>query len=123
MPAEQNREILLPPDTYAYLQKEGNGTLTVHVGPGAINATAQDVPVVYEPKTRSYRKASLDNALQQFPRAAEGEYVILENPSDDGMFPSESNAQPSKRARRRPRVSPGRNRLLSELASSFRVRM
>ena len=91
MPSEQSREILLAPQTYAYMQKEGSGTLTVHVGPGAIAATQQDVPTVYDQANRRYQKRSLDQAVQECPRAAEGEYVILENPvfeSDDLCFPA-----------------------------------
>lgn len=99
MPPEQNREILLAPQEYAYMQKEGNGTVSVHVGPGAIAATQQDVPIVYEAKQQKYIKRALDQSVQQFPRASEGQYVILENPSDDGSFPapnSNSNARQLK---------------------------
>ena len=96
MAAEQSREILLAPQEYAYMQKEGNGTVSVHVGPGAIAATQQDVPIVYDAKQRRYRKSSLDQAVQQFPRAAEGEYVVLENPADDTTFPSPNSNSNAK---------------------------
>lgn len=99
MPSEHSREILLAPQQYAFMQKEGSGSLTVHVGPGAIAATQQDVPIVYDQKGRKYSKRSLDQAVQECPRAGEGEYVILENPSEDGSFPptsSNSNAKKLK---------------------------
>ncbi len=97
MAAEQSREILLAPHEYAYMQKEGPGTISVHVGPGAINATQQDVPISYEPKDRKYNKhQDLKQAVKQFPRASEGQYAILENPSLDGLFPSESNNTAAK---------------------------
>lgn len=96
MPAEQNREILLAPQQYAYMQKEGNGTVSVHVGPGAIAATQQDVPIVYDGKQRRYTKRSLDQSVQEFPRAAEGEYVVLENPAEDGSFPSPNSNSNAK---------------------------
>lgn len=90
-----NRDLTLPPDTYAYLQNETKGSITVHRGPTLVNCTGQDKPVRYDPQTRRYQQCGLENAVQQFPRAAEGDYVILENPSEDGTFPNNA-ANPSK---------------------------
>jgi major vault protein len=84
---KQNRDLTLTPDTYLYLQNETkNGVITVHRGPTNVNQTGQDKPVLFNPQTRRYQSCGLDQAVQQFPRAAEGDYVILENPSEDGSF-------------------------------------
>ena len=80
MPAEtQNRDLTLPPDTYLYLQNEGKGgLLSVHRGATVVNQTGQDQPVRYESQTRRFVPCSLEQAVQQFPRAGEGDYVIID---------------------------------------------
>lgn len=96
LPAKSSNEILLPPDSYAYTQKEGSGTITTHVGPIAITATGQDRPCRYNPQQRRFNAVNLEDSVQQFPRAAEGEYIILENPAEDESFPKEANANSTK---------------------------
>jgi major vault protein len=94
MPADtQNRDLTLPPDTYLYLQNEGKGgLLSVHRGPTVVNQTGQDQPVRYEAQNRRFVPCSLEQAVQQFPRAGEGDYVIIENPTDGtGRFPTETS--------------------------------
>jgi major vault protein len=103
-PETQNRDLTLPPDTYLYLQNEAKGgAITVHRGPALVNQTGQDKPVRYDPNKRQYFPCSLEDARQQFPRAAEGDYVILENPSEDEKFPSETN-NPSKQLKKGRRI-------------------
>lgn len=105
---QQNRDLTLPPDTYLFLQNEAKGgTITVYRGPALVNQTGQDKPVRYDANTRRYQSVTLEQAMQQFPRAAEGDYVILENPSEDGQFPRET-ANPSKNLKKgRKIVIPG----------------
>lgn len=94
MPAanEQNRDITLPPDTYLYLQNEGKGgIITVYKGPNVVNQTGQDSPVRYDPATRRYHPCTLEAGVQIAPRAAEGDYVIIENPTEDNKFPKETS--------------------------------
>lgn len=91
---EQNRDITLPPDSYLYLVNEGKGgLLTVHRGPTVVNQTGSDQPVRYDPSTRTYKPCSLENAVQTNPRANEGEYLVLENPTEKLGFPSQSTQQ------------------------------
>ena len=97
---QTNRDLTLPPDTYLYLQNETkNGVITVHRGPTNVNQTGQDKPVLFNPQSRQYRNVALDQAVQQFPRAAEGDYVILENPAEDGLF-LDASSGPSKSLRK-----------------------
>jgi major vault protein len=96
MPADpQNRDLLLPPDSYLFMQNEGkNGIISVYLGPGVVNQTGQDKPVVFNQDTKGYKHVGdLSSAVQQFPRAAEGDYVVLENPAADNSFPSNSVQQ------------------------------
>lgn len=109
-PNSVNRDLTLSPDTYAYLQNEGKGGLiSVYVGPTVINQTGQDRPVLFEADKRQFRPCSLDQAVQQFPRADEGDYVILENPCKDkeDSFPAEANQQSRALSKGRKIVIPG----------------
>jgi major vault protein len=101
---EQNRDITLAPNTYLYLQNVGKGGLiTVHRGPTAVTQTGQDEPVRYDEATQTFKRCRLEEAVCQFKRANEGDYVILENPSDDGGFPT-GNAQASKELKQGRRI-------------------
>lgn len=106
----KNRDLTLSPDTYAYLQNEGKGGLiSVYVGPTVINQTGQDRPVRFDAEQRQFIPCSLDTAVQQFPRADEGDYVILSNPAKDkeDAFPSEANQQSRQLSKGRKIVIPG----------------
>lgn len=108
MAAEQNRDLLLNPDTYAYMQSEGKGgTISVYCGPGVVNQTGQDKPVVFDQNTRTYRTVDLNQAAQQCPRAGEGDYVILENPATNSAFPIETVQQSANLEKGRKIVIPG----------------
>lgn len=99
-PDQQNRDLTLTPETYLYLQNETkNGVITVHRGPTNVNQTGQDKPVRFDASTRRYQNCSLEQAVQQFPRAAEGDYVVLENPTEDGTF-LDASSGPSKPLRK-----------------------
>lgn len=92
--ADQTRvssDLTLQPDTYAYLQNEGKGgIISVFRGPTVVNQTGQDQPIKYDAVKREYVQCSLEAAVRQCPRASEGDYVILENPTKDMDFPSSS---------------------------------
>lgn len=101
---EQNRDLTLAPNTFLYLQNVGKGGLiTVHRGPTAVTQTGQDEPVRYDEVTQTFKRCRLEEAVCQFKRANEGDYVILENPSDDGGFPL-GNAQGSKELKQGRRI-------------------
>jgi major vault protein len=90
----QNRDLTLPPDTYMFMQNVGKGGLiSVYRGPTVVNQTGQDQPVVYDSVNRKYRACELHSAVQQSPRANEGDYVVLENPTEDGQFPAGATQQ------------------------------
>lgn len=101
---EQNRDLTLAPNTYLYLQNVGKGGLiTVHRGPTAVTQTGQDEPVRYDEKLHTFKRCRLEEAVCQFARADEGDYVILENPADDNGFPT-GNAQASKELKQGRRI-------------------
>jgi len=80
--APENRDFPISPDSYCYLQNIGSGgVLSVKKGPTVVSLTGQDQPVRYDSNRRTFQECSLEHAVQQFPRAGEGDYVVIENPS------------------------------------------
>ena len=94
--AQQKRDLVLPPGTYAYMQDVTKGVVKTYTGPTVINPTAQERPVVFDTSTRTFRGAtSLEEAMRISPIAAEGHYIILRNPAKGNKHPDEGSAQPS----------------------------
>jgi len=77
----ENRDLVLAPGSYAYVQAENNGAIKTHVGPAVVTLSGQDRPVRYDPQNRTYQRVGQDQAVQANIAAEEGDYVILENPS------------------------------------------
>ncbi len=86
------RDLVLAPGEYAYLQDETRGMVKTYVGPTVINQTAQDRPVFYDNTT--FKKCSLEQAVQKSPMASEGDYIVLENPAEGGSHPDEGQSRP-----------------------------
>lgn len=106
--SQQSRDTTLPPDTYMFMQNIGKGGLiTVFRGPYVVTQSGQDVPVKYDANQNKYLGCTLDQAVQQCPRANEGDYIVLENPCEDGSFPSESTQQARKLKKGRKVIIPG----------------
>lgn len=89
------RDLVLAPSEYAYMQDVTKGIVKTYTGPTVINPTAQERPVVFDPKTKLFEPCPLEEAVQQIAIAPEGFYLILKNPSmkDDhpvpgGVYPS-----------------------------------
>ena len=80
---QTNRDLVLAPGEYAYLQGETSGRVGVGVGPCTINQTGQDRPVGFEASTGRFQTCSLTDSVRMCPIAAEGEYIVLKNPSDN----------------------------------------
>jgi major vault protein len=79
--SDENREIVLAPGEYAYMQDLTKGSVKTFVGPCVINQTAQEKPVVYQARNGTFRKVEkLEEAVRKSPVAVEGYYLILKNP-------------------------------------------
>jgi major vault protein len=93
-PAGEKRDLVLNPQEQAYLQDETRGQIKTYVGPCVINQTGQDRPVVYDYTTRTFRRCtSLEQAVVKVPVASEGDYIVLENPSQNNDKPEEGNVK------------------------------
>lgn len=81
--SDENREIVLSPGEYAYMQDLTKGVVKTYVGPCVINQTGQEKPVVYKAKNGSFQKVTrLEEAVRKSPVAVEGYYLVLKNPAE-----------------------------------------
>jgi major vault protein len=80
----RNKELVLAPGTYAYMQDTTKGQIKVFTGPTVINQSAQETPVLYNPKAGTFDRVDyLQEAINKSPIAVEGYYLVLFNPSKE----------------------------------------
>lgn len=90
----EKRDLILPPGTYAFMQDGTKGIIKVNTGPTVITPSAQDVPVVYDAKSGTFRRCdSLEEALRKSPVVVEGYYCNLLNPAKSRRQPDEGGSQ------------------------------
>ena len=84
MPEIQGRErdFVLAPNEFVFIQDQTKGHISVYVGPHKNTLSQTDTPIVYDRASRKFVQTDLQKAVQQFPTADEGFYVVLENPTD-----------------------------------------
>lgn len=91
-----NRDLVLPPGSFAYMQDITKGVVKTYTGPTVINPTAQERPIVYDPSTNTFRGTNvIEEAMRVSPIAPEGFYIILRNPAQANKHPDEGSSQPS----------------------------
>lgn len=83
MPNNEGRErdLVLAPQQYAFVQDQTKGHINVYVGPTKTSLSNTDQPVRFNFKTKKYEPIPLSEAVIEFPAAAEGFYIVLENPA------------------------------------------
>jgi major vault protein len=81
----ENKDIVLPPGTYVYLQEKSSGVIRTVVGPASVSITGQDIPVRFNEKTRLFEQCDSDKIVNQNVRADEGSYVVLHSPVDGNV--------------------------------------
>jgi major vault protein len=90
-PTQDKRELVLTPDSYAYMQDQNGGSIKTFVGPTTINQTQQEKPVYYDNGHFSVCH-SIKEAVRKCAIAVEGYYLVLRNPvgpdSDDEHPPT-----------------------------------
>lgn len=85
---EQERDLVLNPRQYAYILDLTKGQVNVYVGPYKTSLANTDRPQRVRKTDKAgaapqFEACGLLEAIQEFPSADEGSYVILENPSDN----------------------------------------
>ena len=80
-PTDTRKDLPLSEGEYVYLRELASGITRINNGPTNINLSAQEEPVVWDPRTESYVTSTLEQAKQKVVSAKEGQYVELRNPT------------------------------------------
>ncbi len=97
MPAPEvlrERDLVLGPNEYTLILDESKGNIASYVGPMKTSLSNTDRPVVFEEKTRMFRRCELQEATKVFPSADEGFYLVLKNPTTKSATGEEENPKP-----------------------------
>src|SRR5580698_4459653 len=86
--SREERDLVLPPSTYAFVLDETKGNVNVYVGPFTRSLSATDRLQLWR-GDRFVPASGQEQAIQPFVKAAEGQYVTLMNPAaqEDGEGP------------------------------------
>lgn len=83
--AQRDRDLVLPPNTYAFVLDSTKGKVSVYVGPYKNSLSNTDKLVVWDEPTKRFNEVrDMDAAISTFTRAGEGQYVILQDPVKGG---------------------------------------
>lgn len=94
----QGGDLVLPPNTYAFVQDNTKGKVSVLVGPFKSSPSNTDQLVVWsDDQQRVVPINTLAGAVKTFTTAAEGQYIVLTNPVGDerDQYPQKGNASDS----------------------------
>lgn len=89
----ENRDLVLAPGSYAYVQADTSGVVKVHHGPTVVTLSGQDRSVRFDPTSRQFIRCQQDDAVCPNVWAGEGDYVILDNPCHGDVHPEEGGAR------------------------------
>lgn len=87
-PRAANKDLVLAPGEYAYMQSTTNGDVRTNVGPQVVTQAGADQPVRYNPESGRFERCTLEEAVRSCPVAAEGDYIVLVNPALDNKHPT-----------------------------------
>ena len=86
--AMRQKDLVLAPNEFCFLQSKTNGVIKTHTGPIMITISQQEALVVFDTKTKQFREVqNFDQAKQLFVSAPENWYIILKNPTENGAYP------------------------------------
>lgn len=88
----QQKDLVLTPNTFAYVLDRTKGQVSVWVGPVKTSLSTSDELVIFDEKTKQFVTSSYQEAIQLFVTAPEGWYVSLKNPSS--VTPDDGKANP-----------------------------
>lgn len=86
---QQQRDIVLSPNEYVFVQNNTNGSIKTYTGPTTITISAQDSLVVFDEKNKKFKTVqNLTEAKSLFVLPPENWYAIVKNPTKDGSHPN-----------------------------------
>lgn len=91
--AMRQKDLVLAPNEFCFLQSKTNGVIKTHSGPIMMTISQQEALVVFDTKTKQFKEVSnFDQAKQLFVSAPENWYIILKNPTENGVYPEAGKA-------------------------------
>lgn len=85
---QKDRDIVINPNEFAYIQDRTAGTINVAVGPIKKSLGDTENLVSFDQKTKRFTADSAGSKKQTFSTAPEGWYIILKNPAQGGAHPA-----------------------------------
>ena len=81
----QQRELVLAPNEFCFVQNSTDGGIVTCVGPLTVTLGQSEVPIIFDPKTKRFVNVNNQQGrvqpIQQMIFAPAGWYVVLLNPS------------------------------------------
>jgi len=92
----QDRDLVLPPQTFAFVLDSTKGKVSAYVGPYKNSLSNTDQLVVWDESQKRVRPTdSVEAAISTFVTAEEGQYIVLANPTSTtgaGAHPPKGNS-------------------------------
>lgn len=84
----RQRDIVLMPNEYCFVQTKTNGAIKTYTGPTSLTISQQEALVIFDTQTKQFKEVTNpDHAKQIFISAPENWYVILKNPTAENIYP------------------------------------
>lgn len=84
----RQKDLVLNMNEYAHLLSKTDGNIKCAVGPYQTSLSQQEVPVVFNTRTKRFEECNdYEQAKQLFVSAPEGWYVVLKNPAKENSHP------------------------------------
>ena len=88
---QRNRDLVLPPRTQAFVLDTTKGKISTYVGPSKTSLSDTDQLVSWDGYRRQFTPCNdTAKAVQNWAEAAEGQYIVLRDPSKDTSRPHPS---------------------------------
>ena len=78
----RDRDLVLAPGEFAFVLDTTKGLVNVIVGPNKTSMSNTDQPVLWNETDRRFKRCEAEQAVQAYPNAPEGFYLVLANPVD-----------------------------------------
>ena len=94
MGAERSRDLILAATEFAFVLDSSKGNININVGPYKTPLSDNDTPIVWDNNSQTFtRLQDVSMAIQQYTRAEEGVYIVLNNPArGDNAHPPKANS-------------------------------
>lgn len=90
--SDNQKDLVLAPNEFAYVLDTTKGNITCWVGPSKTSLSQSDKLVTFDVKSKKFIDSHYDNAVQFSVTTPEGWYVILKNPASNNQHPTPGTA-------------------------------